>query len=119
MCTDIVSKILDLQVADLEKRLADKKLTLEIKPKARDYLVLHGYDSNLGARPMRRLLQSEIEEPLALLILEGKAKNGSKVTVDLARDKIRVKIDGELEKKVVKKTGNSKKQKPEVIQVEG
>lgn len=114
-----ISKILDLQVADLEKRLADKKLTLEIKPKARDYLVLHGYDSNLGARPMRRLLQSEIEEPLALLILEGKAKNGSKVTVDLARDKIRVKIDGELEKKVVKKTGNSKKQKPEVIQVEG
>lgn len=77
-----VSAILDIQIGDLERRLAEKSVTLTLKPKARDYLLDHGYDPGMGARPMRRLIQREIEEPLSVLILEGKAAAGGKAVVD-------------------------------------
>ena len=98
-----ISKILDLQIKELENRLSDKNLTLTIKPKARNYLVEHGYDANLGARPMRRLIQSEIEEQLSILILEGKATESKKITVDLSKDKLIVKVENPQKKKETKK----------------
>lgn len=98
-----ISKILDLQIKELENRLSDKNLTLTIKPKARNYLVEHGYDANLGARPMRRLIQSEIEEQLSILILEGKATESKKITVDLSKDKLIVKVENPQKKNETKK----------------
>lgn len=98
-----ISKILDLQIKELETRLSDKNLTLTIKPKARNYLVEHGYDANLGARPMRRLIQSEIEEQLSILILEGKATENKKITVDLLKDKLIVKVENPQKKNETKK----------------
>lgn len=98
-----ISKILDLQIKELENRLSDKNLTLTIKPKARNYLVEHGYDANLGARPMRRLIQSEIEEQLSILILEGKATENKKITVDLLKDKLIVKVENPQKKNETKK----------------
>lgn len=98
-----ISKILDLQIKELENRLSDKNLTLTIKPKARKYLVEHGYDANLGARPMRRLIQSEIEEQLSILILEGKATESKKITVDLSKDKLIVKVENPQKKNETKK----------------
>ena len=98
-----ISKILDLQIKELETRLSDKNLTLTIKPKARNYLVEHGYDANLGARPMRRLIQSEIEEQLSILILEGKATENKKITVDFSKDKLIVKIENPQKKLEIKK----------------
>lgn len=67
-----VGAILDLQIADLNSRLSENGISLSLKPSARSYLVEHGYDPAMGARPMRRLLQKEIEDPLSVMILEGR-----------------------------------------------
>ena len=78
-----ISKILDLMLSELEKRLSEKSLTLKISPKAKEYLLDNGYDSQMGARPMRRLIQNEIEEKIAVLILEGKTKGAKEIKIDL------------------------------------
>ena len=67
-----VSRILDLQIADLNARLSENGISLSLKEKARSYLVEKGFDPSMGARPMRRLIQKEIEDPLSTLMLEGK-----------------------------------------------
>ncbi|WP_191013641.1 ATP-dependent Clp protease ATP-binding subunit [Treponema zioleckii] len=86
-----ISKILDIQISELEDRLKDRALQLVIKPKAREYLLDNGYDPNMGARPMRRLIQTEIEDPLSMLILEGKTEENGKVNVDFDGEKLFVK----------------------------
>ncbi|MCR5723868.1 MAG: ATP-dependent Clp protease ATP-binding subunit [Treponema sp.] len=78
-----VSKILDIQLAELESRLEEKSITLSLKPKARSYLLDHGYDVSMGARPMRRLIQREIEDPLSLLILADDDTDSRKAVVDV------------------------------------
>lgn len=76
-----ISKILDKQISELEERIADKNIHLSIKPKAREYLLDHGYEPSMGARPMRRLIQNEIEDRLANLILAGKIDESGEVEV--------------------------------------
>ena len=61
--------ILDIQIAELDKRLAEKGISIQLKPKAREFMVDHGYDPSMGARPMRRLIQREIEDQLSEKIL--------------------------------------------------
>ncbi|MDE5615106.1 MAG: AAA family ATPase, partial [Treponemataceae bacterium] len=87
-----VDAILAIQIGELERRLAEKSVTLTLKPKARDYLLDHGYDPGMGARPMRRLIQREIEEPLSVLILEGKAAAGGKAVVDCDGERLSVRF---------------------------
>ena len=87
-----ISQIFDIQIKNLEMRLAEKNLVLSVKPKAREYFIQNGYDANLGARPMRRLIQNEIEEPLAIEILAGKSADAEKVSVDFVRGKVTVKL---------------------------
>ena len=87
-----VSAILDLQIADLNSRLSENGITLQLKPSARSYLVEHGYDPAMGARPMRRLLQNEIEDPLSTMILEGKAEFSSVVAAECVDGKISIKF---------------------------
>ena len=65
-----------------------KKLTLEVTPTARNYLIDSGYDEKYGARPLRRTIQRKIEDPLANEILKGKFKQGSTVVVDFEEDNI-------------------------------
>lgn len=77
-----VSKILDLELAELCSRLSEKNISLCIKDEARDYLSKKGYDPSMGARPMRRLIQREIEDPVADLLLAGTDPDGGTVTVD-------------------------------------
>lgn len=79
---DEVSRILDLQLAELNERLSESSVKLSLKAGARDYLIDKGFDPSMGARPMRRLIQKEIEDPLSLLMLEGKVKD--EAVVDLA-----------------------------------
>lgn len=86
-----ISKILDIQIDNLEKRLSEKNIHLSIKPKARDYLLDHGYEPSMGARPMRRLIQNEIEDQLANLILSGKIEEDSEAEVCFEKDKLVVK----------------------------
>ena len=81
--TDELSRIVDLQVAHLARRLADRRLTLTVTPAARDWLALTGYDPLYGARPLRRLVQSAIGDKLAKEVLSGEVQDGDEVLVDL------------------------------------
>ncbi|HVN12808.1 MAG TPA: ATP-dependent chaperone ClpB [Kineosporiaceae bacterium] len=79
-----LSRIVELQVAALAKRLADRRLTLEVTPAAREWLALTGYDPAYGARPLRRLVQREIGDRLARALLAGEIRDGDHVVVDAA-----------------------------------
>ena len=77
-------QIVEVQLGRLRKRLEDRKITLELTSKALDYLAEHGYDPSYGARPLKRLIQSELETALARKILTSEIRDGSKVIVDAA-----------------------------------
>ena len=84
--TDELGLIVRQQVALLQKRLADRRLTLHVTDDAQEWLVLTGYSPAYGARPLRRLVQSAIGDQLAREILGGKVPDGSLVTVDVDQD---------------------------------
>ena len=77
-----VRKILDLLIADLEKRLEDKHLTLELTENAKKYLIDNGYDSTYGARPLKRFVQKKLETLIARKILSQEIKPNTKIIVD-------------------------------------
>jgi len=78
--------IVDLNIDRLSKRLEDKRLTLGVTPAARLWLADHGYDPVYGARPLRRLMQKQIDDRLANLLLAGKVEDGTLVKADVAAD---------------------------------
>ncbi len=89
---DEISSIVELQVNRVAKRLLDqRKITLEITDKAKGYLAQKGYDPAYGARPLKRLIQSEILDELAKMIIGGKINEESTVQVDTTKDKIGIK----------------------------
>jgi len=77
-------QIVDLQIARLQKLLAEHHLTLELTPKAKDFLAEAGYDPAYGARPLRRAIQRHIQNRLAPMILAGEFKEGDVILVDAA-----------------------------------
>jgi ATP-dependent Clp protease ATP-binding subunit ClpB len=77
-----LGQIVDLQVASLNRRLAARRLVLEITPAARDWLALEGYDPAFGARPLRRVIQREVGDRLAKDLLNGRIKDGQRILVD-------------------------------------
>jgi len=77
-----IKRIVDLQVAYLDRRLAARKMVLELSEAAREHLARTGYDPAFGARPLKRLIQKEIENPLALKILEGEFADGDRIKAD-------------------------------------
>ena len=87
-----ISKILELQLEELKTALQDRNLSISIKPKAREYLVEKGYNPAMGARPMSRLIRKEIEDPLALAILDNKDQTANTVSIEYAQDKLKVKL---------------------------
>jgi ATP-dependent Clp protease ATP-binding subunit ClpB len=78
-----LSHIVDLQIAELNRRLAARRITVEVTEAAHSWLSLTGYDPAYGARPLRRLVQSVIGDPLARLLLSGEVLDGSTVVVDV------------------------------------
>jgi ATP-dependent Clp protease ATP-binding subunit ClpB len=82
-----LTKIVDLQVARLASRLADRRLTLDVSPTAKEWLADQGFDPMYGARPLRRLVQSAIGDQLARALLSGSIRDGDLVRVDLADSK--------------------------------
>ena len=76
----------------LEQSLADKKVTLVLTTKARAWLAKKGYDPQMGARPMNRLIQDKIKQPLAEKLLFGELQNGGQVTIDLKADDLVFKV---------------------------
>ena len=79
-----LAAIVDLQVTGLARRLADRRMTLDVEPAAREWLSDHGFDPIYGARPLRRLIQTAIGDPLARGILAGQFRDGGTVRVDVA-----------------------------------
>ena len=80
--TEELTRIVELQIALLARRLADRRLTLTVTPAAKEWLSLTGYDPVYGARPLRRLVQKAIGDRLAKAILAGEVRDGDEVSVD-------------------------------------
>ncbi|MEW1834724.1 AAA family ATPase [Microbacterium sp. NPDC079995] len=81
-----LAQIVELAVYALQRRLRERRLTLAVTPDARAWLAERGYDPLFGARPLRRLIQSEIQDRLAMALLSGGVHNGDVVRVDVAVD---------------------------------
>ena len=77
-----LGKIVDLQVEQVARRLKSRRITLDVTDAAREFLAMDGYDPAYGARPLRRLIQREIGDKLARMLLSGEATDGATVTVD-------------------------------------
>ena len=82
LSTQELSRIVDLQIGAMQRRLAEKRITLTATDAAKDWLAIEGYDPAFGARPLRRLVQREIGDRLAKQILAGDIHDGDTVTVD-------------------------------------
>ena len=81
-----MGRIVDIQMAHLRKLLEDRKIALVLEPKAREWLGDKGYDPAYGARPLKRVIQKSVQDPLAELILSGKIKDGETVKISVGRD---------------------------------
>jgi ATP-dependent Clp protease ATP-binding subunit ClpB len=77
-----LTHIIDLRLADLQKLLADRRITLELSPAARKLIFKIGYDRAYGARPLKRAIQRMVQDPLAVKILDGSVRHGDHVVVD-------------------------------------
>jgi ATP-dependent Clp protease ATP-binding subunit ClpB len=80
-----MDKIVDIQMRRLTKLLADRKIEIDLDEKAREWLADAGYDPVYGARPLKRVIQRRLQDPLAQLLLEGKIGDGAKVKVGAAK----------------------------------
>jgi ATP-dependent Clp protease ATP-binding subunit ClpB len=77
-----IAQIVDLQLERMQARLAERKLKIALTPAARKHLADAGFDPQFGARPLKRAIQREIQDPLAKAILEGRFHEGDTITVD-------------------------------------
>jgi ATP-dependent Clp protease ATP-binding subunit ClpB len=86
-----ITTIVDIQLELLRKRLAQRKITLTLTPAAKQLLASEGYDPTYGARPLKRVIQRRLQDPLALAILEGKFHDGDHIEVDVERGQLVMK----------------------------
>jgi ATP-dependent Clp protease ATP-binding subunit ClpB len=78
-------RIVSLQIDILRKRLADRRMTLEVSDEALDALAKEGFDPTFGARPLKRLIQRKLQNPLAMQMLEGKFGDGDSIKATLSK----------------------------------
>jgi len=88
---DNMDGIVDIQLGLLKKRLAERNIGLELDKKAREWLATKGYDPIYGARPLKRVIQKELQDQLATEILSGKITDGSKLKISVKDDGLVVK----------------------------
>ncbi len=86
LSVDDLSQIVELAIAQLQRRLKERRLTLAVTPDARAWLAERGYDPIFGARPLRRLIQTEVQNKLATALLSGSVRDGDTVRVDVSVD---------------------------------
>ena len=89
-----MGRIVDIQIARLQKLLDDREITIKLDASARDWLAEKGWDPAYGARPLKRVIQKSVQDPLAEMILAGKIKDGEKVNV--SGDKLGLTFNGKL-----------------------
>ena len=85
-----LEKIVEIQLEGLRRRLAERRITIEVTEAARAHLARAGYDPVFGARPLKRVIQREVETPVARMIVAGKLREGGTVRVDASGDALRV-----------------------------
>jgi ATP-dependent Clp protease ATP-binding subunit ClpB len=85
---ELLKRIVDMQVVLVEKRLADRKIAIELTDAARQVLAEDGFDLVYGARPLKRVIQREVLNPLASKILTGEVQEGSRIVVDAEARKL-------------------------------
>jgi ATP-dependent Clp protease ATP-binding subunit ClpB len=88
-----IGKIVEIQITRLEKRLANQKLHLELTAKAKAFLAKEGYDPAYGARPLKRVIQQKILDPLSMEILDGKIHEGQTIKADLSGGELTFKTE--------------------------
>ncbi|MGC1467013.1 MAG: ATP-dependent chaperone ClpB [Pseudolabrys sp.] len=81
-----MGRIVDIQMSRLQKLLDERKIVITLEPKARDWLAEKGWDPAYGARPLKRVIQKSVQDPLAEMILAGTVKDGEKVAVSAGKD---------------------------------
>ncbi|HEX5829514.1 MAG TPA: AAA family ATPase, partial [Gemmatimonadaceae bacterium] len=81
-----LARIVDLQLARVQRLLEERKITLELTPRAKELVAKAGYDPAYGARPIRRAIQRLVQDPLALAVLEGRVTEGEHVVADVGPD---------------------------------
>jgi ATP-dependent Clp protease ATP-binding subunit ClpB len=84
--------IIDLRLADLDKLLADRKITVELTPAARKAVFKAGYDRAYGARPLKRAIQRLVQDPLATKILDGTVRHGDHVLIDASKSGLTFRV---------------------------
>ena len=87
---DDLAQIVDIQLRRLEQTLSERHLHLEVTPQARELLAAQGYDPVYGARPLKRVIQRELQNPIALEILEGRFSEGDTIRVERDGDHVRL-----------------------------
>ncbi len=90
-----IEKIVDIQLADVRRRLAKERMTLVISPTAKQMLAVGGLDPVFGARPLKRLIQREVVDAIARAIIDGRVREGDEVTVDVDAENNFVVTDAE------------------------
>jgi ATP-dependent Clp protease ATP-binding subunit ClpC len=83
-----LASIFELMVKEISDRLSEQKITIAYKKKAKEFLIEKGFDEKFGARPLRRLLQKEVEDPLSMEILKGRFSTGDTIEIDMRSEKI-------------------------------
>jgi ATP-dependent Clp protease ATP-binding subunit ClpB len=91
---DEIEQIVDLQIADVRARLADRRLSVELTPAARELIARQGYDPVYGARPLRRYIQRDVETRLGRALIAGDIRDGATITVDAEGDGLVVQWQG-------------------------
>ena len=84
-----LARIVEIQIARLEKRLAQQNLTLDVDAAAKKLLAKEGYDPQFGARPLKRAVQEQLLNPLSMKLLEGEFKPGDKIKVTADGDELK------------------------------
>lgn len=86
-----IGQIVDLEIKKVAQRLKEKEIHIEVSPKAKELLIEKGFDPNMGARPLKRVIQSLILNPLALQLVSGQIAEGSKILIDVSKGEISMK----------------------------
>ena len=87
LSSDAIRKIVDIELEELCERIGELGYTLNIDDTARDFIAQKGYDIQFGARPLKRALQTLIEDPVSQIIIEARKSPGDTITITLAEDK--------------------------------
>ena len=91
LAAEQIRSIVDKQIAIVATRLLRQKITLVVSAEAKDWLAQKGFDPNLGARPLKRVIQTELLDPLAMKIVAGVVSEGQTVNVGVEKEKLVIK----------------------------